>query len=142
MNKAIERSNELREQVIENNTNEGRYLKITVNGEELIVVLENNVATNELYNYLNSESINVNAHQYGNFEMVGTLPFSLTTSDQEYVTKSGDVMLYLGNQITIFYDSNVYSYTRLGRVTNKSDEELKNILNGEDVQLIIERKEY
>ena len=141
-NESKERFEEEKEQVIENNTNEDRYLKITVNNEELIVKLENNDASNELYNYLNNESVTVNAHKYGNFEAVGALPFSLTTSDQEYKTKPGDVMLYQGNQITIFFDSNTWSYTKLGSVTNKSKEELKNILNKEDVQLIIERKEY
>ena len=141
-NESKERFEEEKEQVIENNTNEERYLKITVNNEELIVKLENNDASNELYNYLNNESVTVNAHKYGNFEAVGALPFSLTTSDQEYKTKPGDVMLYQGNQITIFFDSNTWSYTKLGSVTNKSKEELKNILNKEDVQLIIERKEY
>ena len=141
-NESKERFEEEKEQVIENNTNEDRYLKITVNNEELIVKLENNDASNELYNYLNNESVTVNAHKYGNFEAVGALPFSLTTSDQEYKTKPGDVMLYQGNQITIFFDSNTWSYTKLGSVTNKSNEELKNILNKEDVQLIIERKEY
>ena len=142
LNESKERFEEEKEQVIENNTNEDRYLKITVNNEELIVKLENNAASNELYNYLNNESVTVNAHKYGNFEAVGALPFSLTTSDQEYKTKPGDVMLYQGNQITIFYDSNTWSYTKLGKITNKSNEELKNILNKEDVQLIIERKEY
>ena len=141
-NESKERFEEEKEQVIENNTNEDRYLKITVNNEELIVKLENNDASDELYNYLNNESVTVNAHKYGNFEAVGALPFSLTTSDQEYKTKPGDVMLYQGNQITIFFDSNTWSYTKLGSVTNKSNEELKNILNKEDVQLIIERKEY
>ena len=141
-NESKERFEEEKEQVIDNNTNEERYLKITVNNEELIVKLENNDASNELYNYLNNESVTVNAHKYGNFEAVGALPFSLTTSDQEYKTKPGDVMLYQGNQITIFFDSNTWSYTKLGSVTNKSKEELKNILNKEDVQLIIERKEY
>ena len=142
LNESKERFEEEKEQVIENNTNEDRYLKITVNNEELIVKLENNAASNELYNYLNNESVTVNAHKYGNFEAVGALPFSLTTSNQEYKTKPGDVMLYQGNQITIFYDSNTWSYTKLGKITNKSNEELKNILNKEDVQLIIERKEY
>lgn len=142
LNESKEQFEEEKEQVIENNTNEDRYLKITVNNEELIVKLENNDASDELYNYLNNESVTVNAHKYGNFEAVGALPFSLTTSDQEYKTKPGDVMLYQGNQITIFYDSNTWSYTKLGSVTNKSNEELKNILNKEDVQLIIERKEY
>ena len=141
-NESKERFEEEKEQVIDNNTNEERYLKITVNNEELIVKLENNDASNELYNYLNNESVTVNAHKYGNFEAVGALPFSLTTSGQEYKTKPGDVMLYQGNQITIFFDSNTWSYTKLGSVTNKSKEELKNILNKEDVQLIIERKEY
>ena len=142
LNESKERFEEEKEQVIENNTNEDRYLKITANNEELIVKLENNDASDELYNYLNNESVTVNAHKYGNFEAVGALPFSLTTSDQEYKTKPGDVMLYQGNQITIFYDSNTWSYTKLGSVTNKSNDELKNILNKEDVQLIIERKEY
>ena len=112
-------------------------LKITVNNEELILELTNNEATKELINKLKEKDVVVNASEYDNFEKVGDLGFSLPTSDEKIETEPGDLMLYQGNQITLFYNSNTWSYTRLGKVINKNSEELKHILGQDDVTMTL-----
>ena len=57
---------------------------------------------------------------YGGFEKVGPLGQSLPTSNSQTTTQSGDIVLYQGNQVVIFYGSNTWSYTRLGRIDNLS----------------------
>ena len=112
-------------------------LKITVNNEELILDLANNEATKELISKLKEQDIVVNASEYDNFEKVGSLGFSLPTSDKYLKTEPGDLMLYQGNQITLFYNSNSWNYTKLGKVTNKNNEELTRILGKDDVVMTL-----
>ena len=115
-----------------------RTMKIEVNGKELIVELENNSSVDELLQKLDEGDIIINAHDYGSFEKVGDLGFSLTTNDQKITTKPGDLILYQGNQITLYYDTNTWTFTKLGHV-NKSKAELKEILGSGDVTLILKR---
>ncbi len=126
------------QELIDREDNNMNYnLKITVNNEELILSLVDNDATKELINKLKEQDITVNASEYDNFEKVGALGFSLPTNDTKIKTEAGDLMLYQGNQITLFYNSNTWSYTRLGKVVNKSNEELKSILGKDDVIMIL-----
>ncbi len=103
-------------------------IKLIVNEKELIMKLDENDATKELVEKLKQGDIVVNAKDYGSFEKVGNLGFNLKTSDTDITTEACDVMLYMGNQVTIFYDSNTWSYTRLGKIEGVSKEELKEIL--------------
>ncbi len=122
------------QELIDKEDNNMNYnLKITVNNEELILDLVNNEATKELISKLKEQDIIVNASEYDNFEKVGSLGFSLPTSDTYLKTEPGDLMLYQGNQITLFYNSNSWNYTKLGKVTNKNKEELTRILGKDDV---------
>lgn len=114
-------------------------IKIEVNGKELIVELENNQATKELVQKLNSGNVVVNASEYGGFEKVGALGFSLTTEDKQIKTEAGDIVLYQGNQISLFYNSNSWSYTKLGKVTNFNASQLKEILGNGDVTLTLKK---
>ena len=114
-------------------------IKIEVNNKELIVELEENEATKELVQKLNSGNVVVKANEYGGFEKVGSLGFSLTREDKQVTTKAGDLVLYQGNQISLFYDSNSWSYTKLGRVTNLSASELKEVLGNGDVTLTLKK---
>ena len=68
--------------------------------------------------------VTVFMHDYGNFEKVGQLGFSLPRNDTRITTEPGDVILYQGNQITVYYDTNTWSFTRLGKIENASREEL------------------
>ena len=76
-------------------------------------------------------------NEYGSFEKVGALPQSLPKDDERITTEPGDIMLYLGNQITIFYGTNTWSYTRLGRIDNVTQAELKEILGSGNVTVTL-----
>ena len=91
-------------------------LYITIDGKTLSVELVDNAATQTLVAALQEGDITYEAHDYGGFEKVGALGRSLPTNDTQTTTQAGDVILYSGNQIVLFYGSNSWSYTRLGRM--------------------------
>jgi hypothetical protein len=103
-------------------------IKITVSGKSLPVKIEDNVATKALVAALHEASITYEAHDYGGFEKVGALGRSLPASDTQITTQAGDVILYSGNQIVLFYGSNTWSYTRIGKMQYESLDELKSFL--------------
>ena len=109
------------------------YIKI--NNNVLNVELEDNSATIELKERLKNGDIIVNAHEYGGFEKVGDLGFSLPREDTNITTSAGDIVLYQGNQISLFYNSNSWSYTKLGKIQNISSSELESILGNGDVTI-------
>ena len=112
-------------------------IKIKVNNSILEVKLEDNEATKSLVERLRNGDITVNANEYGGFEKVGNLGFSLPRNDTNINTSAGDIVLYQGNQISLFYNSSSWSYTKLGKVQNISSKELKNILGSGDVKLVL-----
>ena len=112
-------------------------LILTVNGQELTAELADSTAAKELAEKLKSEPVTVTLNEYGGFEKVGKLPWSLTKSDENIVTGAGDIMLYSGNRIVVFYGSNSWAYTRLGRIANKSAEELTELLGSGSVKITI-----
>lgn len=103
-------------------------INITIDGKTLPVHLVDNSATRELVTALQQASITFEADDYGGFEKVGALGRSLPTSNSQITTEAGDVILYSGNQIVLFYGSNSWSYTRLGRIEYQSIDELKSFL--------------
>lgn len=70
---------------------------------------------------------------YGGFEQVGPLGSDLPASDSETSTSAGDIVLYEGNQIVVFYGENSWAYTRLGHITDKTADELAELLGNGDV---------
>lgn len=101
---------------------------ITIGNQTLPVTLVKNNATEALMAALAANPITYEADDYGGFEKVGALGISLPTSNQQLTTQAGDVILYSGNQIVLFYGSNSWSYTRLGRIEYESLEQLKSFL--------------
>ena len=99
-------------------------LKLSVNGTELTATLADSTAAKELAEKLKAEPATVTLNEYGGFEKVAKLPWSLTKTDESIVTEAGDIMLYQGNQMTIFYNSNSWSYTKLGHIDNITGDEL------------------
>lgn len=110
-------------------------VKVKINDEIFDVELENNSATEELIKELKKENITVNASEYGGFEKVGDLGFSLPTSDKNIGTNPGDIVLYQGDKISLFYGSHSWSYTKLGRIDNVDPDQLREILGSGDVTL-------
>ena len=101
---------------------------ITIDGKTLSVELVDNAATQTLVTALQEGDITYEAHDYGGFEKVGALGRSLPTSDTQTTTQAGEVILYSGNQIVLFYGSNSWSYTRLGRIEYSTQAELESFL--------------
>lgn len=111
------------------------YLKI---GEEPVEVRwEENESVSFLKDYVKEEALSADLSMYGGFEQVGSLGVSVPRNDVQTVTESGDIVLYSGNQIVIFYGSNSWSYTRLGHIENKSPSEMKELLGNGDVTVTL-----
>ena len=101
---------------------------LTIGSHRISVKLEKNEATDALTEILNQGDITYTASDYGGFEKVGDLGHMLPHSDRRITTEAGDVILYLGNQIVLFYGSNTWSYTKLGKMNGYSASELRDIL--------------
>ena len=103
-------------------------VKVKINDEVFDVKLENNSATQELVKELKKGNVTVNASEYGGFEKVGELGFSLPTNDENIGTNPGDIVLYQGDKISLFYGSHSWSYTKLGKIDNVDSNKLKEVL--------------
>ncbi len=120
----------------DNNNNEVKgmnKLKIAVGNKELIALLADNSSTRALKELIKDKPLTINMSDYAGFEKVGSLGTSLPTSNTQITTTVGDIMLYQGNSLVIFYGNNSWSYTRLGKIENTTREGLIAILGTGDV---------
>lgn len=101
---------------------------ITIDGQTQSVTLVDNAATRALVEKLQQAPISVMLNSSGGFEIWGALGFSLPTSNQQMTAQPGDVILYSGSNICLFYGSNSWSYTRLGKIDGMSESELRSFL--------------
>lgn len=69
------------------------------------------------------------------FFFVGLLRTSLPTDNRQITTQSGDIVLYQGNQIVLFYGTNTWSYTQIGHVNDLSG--WQEALGGGDVTITL-----
>ena len=99
-------------------------MNITAGGKTISATLADNATAKALAEKLKSGSITVDMKANG-FEHYGPLGFSLERHDEQISAVSGDIMLYNGNNICVFYGSNSWSYTPLGKVDGKTADELK-----------------
>ena len=116
------------EQTDQQNITMPETIIITVGGKTLRLAIEDNNATMELVKVLRKAPVSYEANDYGGFEKVGNLGFSLPASDTQITTGPGDVILYSGNQIVLFYGTNSWSYTRIGKMEYGTLDELKAFL--------------
>lgn len=100
---------------------EKEILYITVGEHEFRAVLEENASAQELKDLLEKGPITVSMDDYGGFEKVGPLGATLTRSDESITTQPGDVILYQGNQIVIYYAPNSWNFTKLAQIEAASD---------------------
>ena len=98
---------------------------------------EDNQAVEALRNMAEDGDVTIQMSMYGGFEQVGSIGQSLPRDDKQTTTSSGDVVLYSGNQIVVFYGSNSWSYTRLGHISDKNTEDMTDLLSNGDVTITI-----
>lgn len=112
-------------------------INISIDGRSLSATLADNEATKALVEKLASGPITITMNNYGGFEKVGALPWSLPVSDTRITTKPGDIMLYTGNNIVIFYGENTWSYTPLGILDTTEPEEISSFVGSGSKQVTI-----
>ena len=112
------------------NTTDAMTMNITIGDVTQSVTLADNVATQALVARLQEGAITASLSTNGDFEIWGALGFSLPTANEYINCRPGDIVLYSGSNICIFYGTNSYSYTRLGRIEGLSADQLKTFLKG------------
>ena len=102
-----------------NNTQEDETemkMNVQIGDYTFTATLEQNQAVNELIDMMKEGPVTIEMSDYSGFEKVGPLGKELTTDNHQTTTTEGDIVLYNGNQIVIFYGSNSWSYTRIGKI--------------------------
>lgn len=111
------------------------YIKI---GENILEAeLTENSSAAALAELLKDKDITIEMHDYGDFEKVGEIGTNLPVNDERITTTAGDLILYQGNKFVIYYDTNLWNFTRLGKIKNISETELKNILGENNVTVTL-----
>ena len=123
------------EEKIEDTGEDENMLKMMINETEVRVNWEDNEAVAELKKLVSGDPLEVDMSMYGGFEQVGYLGTDLPRNDKQTSTSSGDIVLYSGDQIVVFYGSNSWAYTRLGHIEDKSNSEMKDLLSNGDVTI-------
>ena len=124
-------------QEMEIDMKDSNKIKISLGDAEFTVTLENNESAQALKEMLTNGAITLSCSNYGGFEKVCRLGVTLPSNDTQITTTVGDVMLYSSNQIVIFYASNSWAYTRLGRVDEEYIDRLEEILSGNDTEITL-----
>lgn len=109
-----------------------RRIDIEVNGQVRAAVLNDNRSADAFLELLAQGPVTVNMHDFANFEKVGPLGTSLPRSDEYITTTPGDVILYEGNQVTIYYAVNSWDFTLLGHIEGATGENMREFLGDGD----------
>ena len=131
--KSVSFENDISGEIIDNSTDksamddEKEYMKLYFNDTEIPVIWEDNQTVQELMEETGKGDIAVQMSMYSDNEQVGSLGKSYTKNDEQITTHSGDIVLYSGDKIVVFYGSNSWAYTRLGKM---------NILEGDVTELL------
>lgn len=112
-------------------------VKMKIDGQELTVIWEDNESVDALLALALDSPITVEMSMYGGFEQVGSLGTNLPRNDVQTTTQAGDIVLYSGNQIVVFYGSNSWAYTRLGHI-DLTQQEMIDLLSHGDVTITLE----
>ncbi len=115
-------------------------LQMKIDDTAVAVDWEDNESVDALMRLCQESSLTIRMSMYGGFEQVGPIGQSLPGNDSQITTQAGDIVLYSGNQIVVFYGSNSWAYTRLGHISDKSAEEMAELLSNGDVTITIEKR--
>ena len=108
-------------------------LNIQAGDHLLTATLAQNSSVEALVEMLSEGTVTIRMSDYANMEKVGSLPDSLPGNDEQISTEAGDLILYQGNSFVIYYDTNSWNFTRLGKINDMTQQELKEILGDGDI---------
>jgi hypothetical protein len=110
---------------------------LRINDQVVQVEWEDNESVEALKELASNGTITIEMSMYGGFEQVGPVGTDLPRNDEQTTTSPGDIVLYSGDQIVVFYGSNSWAYTKLGKIQNMSEEDLRSFLGSSDVTVLI-----
>lgn len=110
---------------------------ITANDTTFTAVFADNSSAQALEELLEQGDLTLSMSDYGGFEKVGSLGSQLPQNNEQITTEPGDVILYQGSSITIYYDTNSWNFTRLGKIEDVTKEELLAALGEGDVEVTL-----
>ena len=110
---------------------EKEYMKLYLNDTEIPVIWEDNQTVQELMKEASKQDVVVQMAMYSDNEQVGSLKKSYTTTDEQMTTHNGDIVLYSTDKIVVFYGSNSWAYTRLGKMNIPEGDVTKLLSNGD-----------
>jgi len=110
------------------NVMEANTMIIKIGNHELTATLVENSSVDALKEALSEGPITINMRDYGSMEKVGSLGMDLPRNDEQITTEAGDIILYQGSALVIYYAPNSWNFTRLGKINDVSAEELRDIL--------------
>ena len=116
-------------------------LRLKIGDTDVAVNWEENESVEALKALCRDEPLTIHMSMYGGFEQVGPIGQSLPRNDSQTTTQAGDIVLYSGNQVVIFYGSNAWAYTRLGHISDKSAQEMAELLGNGDTTITIGREQ-
>ena len=99
------------------------------------VAWEDNESVEALRKLCEEEPLTIEMSMYGGFEQVGSIGSNLPRNDVETTTSAGDIVLYSGNKMVVFYGSNSWAYTRLGHITDQDETGMTQLLSNGDVAI-------
>ena len=101
------------------------------------VAWEDNESVEALRKLCEEEPLTIEMSMYGGFEQVGSIGSNLPRNDVETTTSAGDIVLYSGNKMVVFYGSNSWAYTRLGHITDQDEAGMTQLLSNGDVTITV-----
>ena len=116
---------------------EKTMMQMKINDTPVTVTWEENESVDALKE-LAQNGLTIKMSMYGGFEQVGPVGQRLPRQDVQTSTSSGDIVLYSGNQLVVFYGSNSWAYTRLGHIDDKTPDEMRELLGNGDVIITLE----
>ncbi len=116
---------------------EMRSITVTINDENVEVTWEDNDSVRALAELAAGSPLTIDTSMYGGFEQVGSIGATIPNSDVNMTTDPGDIVLYAGSNMVLFYGSNSWSYTRLGHIENMSESELEELLGSGSVKITL-----
>ena len=118
-------------------TEETAALQMTIDDTPVSVDWQDNESVQALKEFCSNQPLMIQMSRYGGFEQVGSIGTDLPQNDVRTTTSSGDIVLYSGNQMVVFYGSNTWAYTRLGHITDKTQAELTELLSNGNVTITL-----
>lgn len=109
-------------------------VNMEVNGETMQITLYENSSVQAFKELLGEGALTLEMKDYAHMEKFAHLGKRLPQNDQTITTRPGDLILSEGNLLVIYYAPNTWNFTRLGKVENMSEKELKRILGSGDIK--------